>query len=62
MALIKCYECGNDVSDQAVTCPKCGATLRERRESKAEGGCLLLFVILFLIGGVLSLCGCGIPI
>ena len=24
MALIKCPECGNDVSDQAASCPRCG--------------------------------------
>ncbi len=25
MALIKCSECDNDVSDKAAACPKCGA-------------------------------------
>jgi zinc ribbon protein len=25
MALLKCAECGNDISDKAATCPKCGA-------------------------------------
>jgi hypothetical protein len=25
MALIKCRECGNEVSDSAKACPKCGA-------------------------------------
>jgi len=25
MALIRCTECGNEVSDQARSCPKCGA-------------------------------------
>jgi RNA polymerase subunit RPABC4/transcription elongation factor Spt4 len=25
MAMIKCAECGNDVSSQAAACPKCGA-------------------------------------
>lgn len=28
MALIKCSECGNEVSDQANSCPKCGAPLK----------------------------------
>ncbi|WP_292212069.1 hypothetical protein [Butyrivibrio sp.] len=28
MALIKCYECGGLVSDQAVACPKCGAPVK----------------------------------
>lgn len=25
MALIKCYECGNEISDKASSCPNCGA-------------------------------------
>jgi len=25
MALIKCTECGTEISDSAMTCPKCGA-------------------------------------
>jgi len=28
MALIKCSECGKDVSDRAASCPNCGAPLR----------------------------------
>ena len=27
MAIIKCLECTNDVSDKASACPKCGAPL-----------------------------------
>ena len=27
MALIKCTECGNEVSDKATSCPKCGAPI-----------------------------------
>lgn len=27
MALIKCGECGNEVSDKAAACPKCGAPI-----------------------------------
>jgi DNA-directed RNA polymerase subunit RPC12/RpoP len=36
MALIKCHECGNEVSDQAQACPKCGAPViaRIRRQQK----------------------------
>ncbi len=33
MALIKCSECETEVSDQAKTCPKCGAQLRKPRRS-----------------------------
>lgn len=32
MALIKCPECGNDVSDKAVKCPKCGYPLKPNNE------------------------------
>ena len=44
MALISCSECGNQVSDKAAACPKCGnpiATARPRRteptSASAEG-------------------------
>jgi len=29
MALIKCPECGREVSDQAVACPECGYPIRK---------------------------------
>ena len=25
MSLIKCYECGKEISDKAISCPNCGA-------------------------------------
>lgn len=28
MALIKCHECGSDVSTEAIACPKCGAPVK----------------------------------
>lgn len=37
MALIECFECGNQVSDAAATCPKCGvaiaSNIRQDQES-----------------------------
>lgn len=30
MALIKCNECGKDISDQAVSCPSCGNPLKDK--------------------------------
>lgn len=33
MALTACGECGNQVSDKAVACPKCGAPVAERRDT-----------------------------
>ena len=29
MALIKCPECGRDVSDRAISCPNCGYPINE---------------------------------
>lgn len=29
MALINCSECGNEISDQASSCPKCGAPVKK---------------------------------
>ena len=34
MALIKCKECGNKISDQAETCPKCGYELKPKQDNK----------------------------
>lgn len=36
MALIKCPECGNDISDQAPKCPKCGYVLNAETEKSTE--------------------------
>ena len=34
MALINCKECGNEVSDKALSCPKCGAPIEKPQEQK----------------------------
>ncbi|MDR1855467.1 MAG: zinc-ribbon domain-containing protein [Azoarcus sp.] len=36
MALIKCPECGNDVSTEAATCPKCGAPIKPAAPANLE--------------------------
>lgn len=36
MALIKCVECGNDVSDKATHCPKCGKKVNLVSHDKIE--------------------------
>jgi len=33
MALVNCKECGAEVSDKALDCPKCGAKLRKPKRS-----------------------------
>ena len=34
MALIKCPECGNEVSDSAEICPKCGYGIKKYLNEK----------------------------
>ena len=36
MALVKCPECGNEVSDRAVSCPKCGYPLEKKSSQSCE--------------------------
>ncbi len=38
MALIKCPECGKEVSDKAVTCPNCGYPLKEYLDNNMSDG------------------------
>jgi uncharacterized membrane protein YvbJ len=33
MALIKCKECGHEISDEALACPNCGKPQRDKRFS-----------------------------
>ena len=48
MALIKCPECGENISDKANTCPHCGYTLKKKESS----GCFtaFLWIIAIIIG------------
>ena len=39
MALIKCNECGKNVSDKAESCPNCGAPVNEKIIIKKERTC-----------------------
>ena len=57
MALIKCTECGKEISSKAKTCPHCGAPLVKE---KKKGSCLtkilgmvILFIgLIFMIGAL----------
>ncbi len=53
MALIKCHECGREISTSAESCPNCGAKPKKSQESLArkELGCgaLLLVVVGFAV-------------
>jgi len=66
MALIKCPECGRDVSDSASSCPNCGHPIsrvdknlvqidsapRKRKKYRVR---LLIFTPIFFIGLILSM-------
>ena len=51
MALIKCSNCNADVSDKAITCPKCNKPMNNQRRA-AMKGILLSIMIFALCGGV----------
>jgi hypothetical protein len=46
MALIKCKECGNEVSTKAEACPKCGAKLKQKAGCGTILGVAILAVII----------------
>jgi hypothetical protein len=62
MALVKCRECGREISDQATACPHCGVPMRAAvpRDTEAEkkksqgclGGCLTVVVVLAILGSL----------
>lgn len=48
MALIKCKECGNQISDQAKNCPICGATPKKKTSA------ITWVVLVCLVGGFIQ--------
>lgn len=55
MALIKCPECGNDVSDKAKKCPKCGYKLKRKiKNDKRKVVLVITAIVIFAV-----LCGVG---
>jgi len=42
MALIKCTECGQEISDMAQACPKCGKPTRVAIKQKSPWGAAIL--------------------
>ena len=49
MAMIKCKECGKEISDQAAACPHCGA------KPYKSSGCLAVFVTGTVLIAIFSL-------
>ena len=44
MSLIKCKECGKEISDQAITCPNCGARTETTQKNEGTTLCLISLV------------------
>lgn len=58
MALVKCEECGKEVSTKAETCPHCGFKCRSHpfiTSLKALGGLYLLIIAIAVISIVVAL-------
>lgn len=59
MALIKCPECDNKISDQADVCPKCGYELKSKPTSNFSAPKIkwnnkyLIVIVLLVVGGFL---------
>lgn len=53
MALIKCPECGSEVSKEATVCPKCGHPMKKPKKKHGCLGAILGVIIFFgIIGAV----------
>lgn len=53
--LIKCSECGAEVSNQANKCPKCGAPTAQKKSGIAIIGAVIFFLLAFVFfGGMLA--------
>ena len=51
MALVKCSECGNEISSTASRCPKCGTrTLNSKRKRKR----FTIIVVAILLFGIMG--------
>jgi len=53
MSLIKCHECGNEVSTEAAKCPKCGAKVKKPTSlvTKLLLGVMGLGIVAAMLGG-----------
>lgn len=53
MALIKCAECGTDISNQAPTCPKCGAPLSVAAPKPKTRSRIWLWIFVVIVVGII---------
>lgn len=49
MALIKCPECGQEVSDIAKSCPHCGCPIVQKKIKKFSKKSIMVLLIIFLL-------------
>lgn len=62
MALIKCTECGKEISDQAVACPECGFLIKKEKRKKSGRKVVLIAIavivaILVVLGAIVLIQG-----
>lgn len=60
MAMIKCRECGKEISDRAEICPCCGAKTRygiEISEQSRKNSYFFLNIVFLLAGGTMAYMG-----
>lgn len=49
MAMISCKECGSEISDKAVACPKCGAEMAKGKARSTLSTIVIVGVILVVL-------------
>ena len=62
MAMMKCVECGKEISDQARTCPNCGhpsdieakmQKVRDTNQQSSRVGCVIVGIIMMILAFVI---------
>lgn len=55
MALIKCAECGKEISDTLKTCPNCGIEIKGNKKQESKKGLSKVDIIILVILSLFSL-------
>lgn len=56
MALIKCLECGKEISEQALSCPHCGCPIKSTLKVKKKDNYkvyAVISIIAFVLAGIM---------
>ncbi len=54
MALIKCKNCNNDISDKAIKCPNCGSQIKKVTEFNSVDVAVIITLALYCIYALLN--------